>query len=279
MNATATRHDSTEGPNPTTALRVAVAQVTSIPGNIEANLATVQAYSRNAAAQGARLIVFPEKFLTGYEPQLLKQAGNTALIKPGDSALETLADLSDELGITIIVGAPTLINGIRRISSIIANADGCIDFYHKQHLFHSETDWYCPGSADKSILVDGWKIGLGICYDSGFPEHARRLATDECDVYLVSALFGKTIGRQELSVWMPARALDNTIYVITANYCGTTGSWEACGRSGVWSPLGECMAEASENNSELLIADLHAGAIHDARESEHMLRDYRAIYS
>ncbi|TWC69448.1 carbon-nitrogen hydrolase family protein [Herbaspirillum sp. SJZ099] len=274
----ATCNERKEHPDPASSLRLAVAQVASVAGDIEANLATVQRYSRNASREGAQLIVFPEKFLTGYEPQLLKKTGDAALIKPGDAALETLARISEEQELTLIVGAPTLIDGVRRISSIIANADGSIGFYHKQHLFYSEKDWYSPGCEDKSILIGGWKIGLGICYDSGFPEHARRVAADGCDVYLVSALFGRTVGRQELSVWMPARALDNTIYVVTANYCGTTGGWEACGRSGVWSPMGECIAQAGEDDSELLVVLLQSDAIRHARESEHMLRDYRAIY-
>jgi 5-aminopentanamidase len=274
----AIHHERKDAPDSPKQLRVAVAQVASVAGDIGANLATVQKYSTKASKEGAQLIVFPEKFLTGYEPRLLKEKGDTALLKPGDAALETLARLSEELSITIIVGAPTLIDGQRMISSIIAGTDGSIDFYHKQHLFHSERDWYSPGCEDKSILVGGWKVGLGICYDSGFPEHARRVAAEGCDVYLVSALFGKTAGRQELAVWMPARALDNTIYVVTANYCGTTGGWEACGGSGVWSPMGECIARAGENDSELLIALLQSDSIRQARESEHMLRDYRAMY-
>ena len=77
---------------------------------------------------------------------------------------------------------------------------------------------------------------------------------------------------------MPARALDNTLFVAMSNYCGTTGGWDTCGGSGLWSPMGECIVQADENPT-LLIADLKPKAIHKARESEQMLGDYIALYS
>lgn len=258
-------------------LRIALAQAEPSAGNVIANLDAVRRLSEEASDKGAKLINFPEKFLTGYEPEFLKRAGDAALIKPDDETVRSLSNLSKTLGLTIIVGAPTFIDGIRRISSVIAMPDGSIDFYHKRHLFHSENEWFVAGDEDKQINVSGWRIGLGICYDSGFPEHARRLAVDHCDLYLVSALFSKKIGRQELAVWMPARALDNTIFVAMSNYCGTTGGWEACGGSGVWSPMGKCIVQADETPA-LLIADLKPEAVHEARESEHMLDDYMAMY-
>lgn len=258
-------------------LRIAIAQAEPSAGNVIANLDTVRRLSEDASDKGAKLINFPEKFLTGYEPEFLKRAGNAALIKPDDETVCSLSNLSKTLGLTIIVGAPTLIDRVRRISSVIAMPDGSVDFYHKRHLFHSEKEWFVAGNEDKQINVSGWRIGLGICYDSGFPEHARRLAVDRCDLYLVSALFSKKIGRQELAVWMPARALDNTIFVAMSNYCGTTGGWETCGGSGVWSPMGKCIAQADEN-AALLIVDLKPEAMYKARESEHMLDDYMAMY-
>lgn len=259
-------------------LTIAIAQAEAVPGDSTANLDKVRQLSEEAATKGADIVNFPEKFLTGYEPQLLKQMGDSALITPDDDSVLFLRQLSQRLALTIVVGAPTMINAVRRISSLIATPDGNMDFYHKQHLFHSEKDWFIAGTEDKKIVVKGWQIGLGICYDAGFPEHARRLALDQCDVYLVSALFSKIIGRQELSVWMPARALDNTIYVAMSNYYGTTGGWRTCGRSGVWSPMGECIAQAKEDEGELLIVDLEYGAIKIARESERMLSDYSSIY-
>ena len=267
-----------QDPAPKGVLRIALAQAQPSAGNVIANLDTVRRLSEEASDKGAKLINFPEKFLTGYEPELLKQVGDAALIKSDDEAVRSLSNLSKIFGLTIIVGAPTLIDGIRRISSVIAMPNGSVHFYHKQHLFHSEKEWFVAGNEDKQINVSDWRIGLGICYDSGFPEHARRLAVDHCDLYLVSALFSKKIGRQELAVWMPARALDNTLFVAMSNYCGTTGGWDTCGGSGLWSPMGECIVQADENPT-LLIADLKPQAIHKARESEQMLGDYIALYS
>ena len=126
-------------------LRIAIAQAEPLAGNVIANMDTVCRLSEEASGMRAKLINFPEKFLTGYEPELLKRAGDAALIKPDDATVRSISNLSKTLGLTIIVGAPTLIDEIRRISSLIAMPDGSIDFYHKQHLFRSEKEWFTAG--------------------------------------------------------------------------------------------------------------------------------------
>jgi len=126
-------------------LRIALAQAVPLAGNVIANMDTVCRLSEEASGMRAKLINFPEKFLTGYESELFKRAGDAALIKPDDATVRSISNLSKTLGLTIIVGAPTLIDEIRRISSLIAMPDGSIDFYHKQHLFRSEKEWFTAG--------------------------------------------------------------------------------------------------------------------------------------
>ncbi|CAM4306144.1 hypothetical protein PATA110616_06875 [Paenibacillus tarimensis] len=104
-------------------------------------------------------------------------------------------------------------------------------------------------------MIKDWNIGPGICYDAGFPEHSRILAQAGCHVYLVSSLFSKGVGYLESRIWFPARALDNTINTVMANHAGKTGVWEACGGSAVWDPFGQLVAEASESDQEVVIAD------------------------
>ena len=123
------------------------------------------------------------------------------------------------------------------------------------------------------LNIDDWKIGRGICYDSGFPEHSRALAKAGCQVYLVSALFSKGNGYSESRIWFPARALDNTMYTAMCNYVGKTGVWDTAGSSGVWNPLGKLVKEASKDEEELLIVDLDPSKLKEAREGELMLQD------
>jgi predicted amidohydrolase len=142
-----------------------------------------------------------------------------------------------------VVGAATRAPEGLHISALVFGPDGAVvTRYDKQHMFGEEPELYAAGTAGCTLELDGWRFGLGICYDSGFPEHARAAALDGCHAYLVGALFGVTSGRQQLAVWFPARALDNTVFTLMANHVGPTGGLQSCGRSGVWGPDGRLLA-------------------------------------
>lgn len=126
----------------------------------------------------------------------------------------------------------------------------------KRALFSTERDIYGPGHRSCTLLIDSWQIGLGICYDAGFPEHARALAESSCHAYLVSPLFSRGNGYHESRVWFPARALDNTMYALMSNHVGITGGWSACGSSAIWDPLGNLVEEAGDHEQTLIVTDL-----------------------
>jgi predicted amidohydrolase len=116
-------------------------------------------------------------------------------------------------------------------------------------------------------------VGLGICYDSGFPEHARSAALDGCHVYAVGALFGVGGGEHQYKTWFPARALDNTSYVLLANHVGRAGQWRACGGSAVWSPDGRLIAEASPVDPGVVVVGLDPAVLKTVRGDLSMLAD------
>jgi 5-aminopentanamidase len=260
---------------PSGPLRIGVAQALSQGGDIDANLKCAARLIGEAADRGAELVLFPEKFLTGYEPELVRVEPERFCISLEDKRLGIISRLCTDRRVTAVVGAPVISEGRRHISSVIFHDDGRRQLYHKQHLYGPEALIYSASRHDVVLHVCGWSIGLAICYDSGFPEHARRLALAGCHVYAIGALFSKKSGRQELRVWMPARALDNTMYVAMSNYCGVTGGWEACGNSGVWNPFGEPIAHAGEDDPELIVVELTPEVLREARSQKTMLRDLR----
>lgn len=242
---------------PKSTLRIALAQVTSKDGNISENINKAVKVIKNAAKEGAKVVVFPEKFLTGYVPELVETNIEKYTILKNDSRLEPIHNACRENKIYAIVGAPLRDNENVFVSSIIIDECGKeIGLYNKTHLFHTEKSLFKSDEKMYMLEIDDWKIGLGICYDSGFPEHARALAKAGCHMYLVSALFSKGNGYSESRIWFPARALDNTIYTAMCNYVGKTGIWDTCGSSGVWNPLGKLVKEASSDEEEILIVDL-----------------------
>lgn len=259
---------------PQSSLRVAVAQVTSLSGDISENVDSAVAMIQYAAQKGADIIVFPEKFLTGYVPELIISDPDRYTVTKNDARLDSIRNVCKVHEICAIIGTPTRSDGSIYISSVVIDKSGVdILTYHKTHLFYSEKHIFTSDKELNILNIRDWNIGLGICYDAGFSEHSRVLAQAGCHVYMVSSLFSKGIGYLESRVWFPARALDNTIYAVMANHAGKTGMWDACGSSAVWNPFGQIIAEASETESEVIITDLDPNTLREARTAERMLAD------
>ncbi|MFG2717455.1 carbon-nitrogen hydrolase family protein [Streptomyces sp. NPDC048416] len=263
----------TEFQLPGTPLRIAAAQAQAAPGEVEVNAATVARLVRAAGDAGARVVVFPEKFLSGYEPDLIRADPERCAAHPGDDRLAPIADACRAAGVIAVVGAAVLDGGELYVSAFVMDGTGIVGRYDKQTLFKQERALYRQGPAGATLEVDGWRLGLGICYDSGFPEHARAAALDGCHAYVVGALFSEGNGHHESRIWFPARAFDNTVYAVLANHIGVTGGWRTCGSSAVWGPDGRVVAEGSPTEEELVVADLLPGRLRAAREAEPMLRD------
>lgn len=281
-----------EFPLPTTPLRVAAGQAQAAPGDVAANVAAAAELADRAAAAGVRVLVLPEKFLTGYEPELIRaEPRRRAVQADGDARLDPLREACRAGGLAVVAGAAVhergdaakgakAGNGVLTVSALVIGADGELAArYDKQTLFRAERAVYRPGTAGCTVELDGWRLGLGICYDSGFPEHARAAALDGCHAYLVGALFGVGNGHHESRTWFPARALDDTMYAVLANHVGRAGSWQACGGSAVWGPDGRLIAEAGPDRTELVTVDLSPAALRAAREAEPVLRDLHDTWS
>ncbi|MFF1481833.1 carbon-nitrogen hydrolase family protein [Streptomyces sp. NPDC058301] len=268
----------TEFAIPSHPLRIATAQAPVAPGDVVANAATVARLVRGAGDGGARVVVFAEKFLTGYEPELIRaDPGRCAVNGVGDPRLAPVVAACRESGVVAVVGAAVYDGGELFVSALVVDGAGVRARYDKQVLFKAEHAVYRPGSVGFTLEVEEWRLGLGICYDSGFPEHARAAALDGCHAYVVGALFGVAGGYHESRIWFPARAFDNTVYAVLANHVGRTGEWETCGSSAVWGPDGRVVAEAGPDGEEIVFADLTPDALHTAREAEPMLRDLREL--
>lgn len=242
-----------------------------------ANIARTVELTILAANHGAKVVVFPEKFLSGYEPDLI--AGDPAkyAFDARDARLEPIQQVCRQHEIAAIVGAATRGEGGLHISSLVFSRSGeQLAPYHKQYLYSSETRIYQPGTQGRMLELDGWRLALGVCYDAGFPEHARLAALNGAHAYLVSALFSVKTGHHQSRIWFPARAFDNTLYALLSNHVGTTGGWATCGASAIWSPYGDVVAQASRDREEVITALLDPAELAGVRERETVLADFNA---
>jgi predicted amidohydrolase len=262
---------------PSAPLQIAAAQAQPVCGDVTANIAKTVELTGRAADRGARLVVFPEKFLSGYEPGLI--AGNPSEYAFGqsDSRLDPIREACHRHAIAAIVGAATRDADGLHISSLVFDRRGeDVEPYHKQYLYKSEAEIYRAGMRGCMLELDGWRLALGVCYDSGFPEHARHAAVNGAHAYLVSGLFSVKSGYRQSRVWFPARAFDNTMYVLLSNHVGTTGGWDTCGASAIWTPYGDVIAEAGREREEVISALLDPAVLADVRQRETALADFVA---
>jgi predicted amidohydrolase len=250
---------------PTSPLRLALAQVESAPGDVAANIASAVDFTRRAAAEGARLIAFPELSLTGYELRFIAEHAD-GWFTPEDARLDPLRRVCAEGGIVAVVGAAVREgDGTPRLASLVVAPDAPTRCWHKQHVHGTESWLFRPGLPGPPFDVSGWRVSLGICFDTAHPTHAAQAAAAGADLYLVSALYWRGEERRA-DLHFGARAMDNRIFSALANHAGTTGGFESLGGSGAWKPNGDVARRTADARPALLVADL------DPAE----LRPYRA---
>ncbi|MFJ9690835.1 carbon-nitrogen hydrolase family protein [Kitasatospora sp. NPDC101183] len=228
-------------------MSIAVAQPRCVAHDVAAN---AEAHAQAVRAAGARVVVFPELSLTGYEL-------DAELVSPEDDRLAPVVAACAETGTLALVGAP--VSG-PRIGILAVDGDGARVVYGKVFLHHTEAVRFVPGEP-AVIDVDGWRLGLAVCRDTGIPEHAARTAALGIDGYVA----GVAHADHEAAVHgARARrvAADHGVWVATAAFAGPTGGGFArtSGRSGIWSADGELLAEASAAPGDLVRAVLSRSA-------------------
>jgi len=262
-------------------LRVAAIQAEAVPGEVTRNAATVARLLTEAAGQGVRLAVFPELFLTAYHPPVLAAEPVRCDVvaddrdEVSDPRLDPVRTAAERTGVVAVFGAAvSRSGGQRRCSTLLAEPSGVVRaVYDKQHLCGvHERALFSPGGRGCSIEVDSWVLGLGICYDGCFPEHARAAALDGAHGYLCPS--GYVAGSQHRrDVYYAARALDNTMYVVFANSVGGPAPWQLCGGATVYDPQGQPVRRAGDHDEAIVVADLDPAELIRVRATHTMLGD------
>lgn len=213
-------------------LSIAVAQPRCAAQDVTANAV---AHAEAVRAADARVVVFPEMSLTGYEL-------DAALVAPGDERLAPIVAACADTGTLALVGAP--VSG-PRIAILAVDKDSARVAYGKVYLPATEAARFVPGEP-AVIEVDGWRLGLAICRDTGIPEHAAKTAALGIDGYVAGVVHAEH--EAEVHSERARRvAADHGVWVATAAFAGPTGGGfdRTSGRSGIWSADGELIAEAS----------------------------------
>ncbi len=254
-------------------LRVAAVQAESVAGEVERNVAVAAEWVGKATAQGAQLVVLPELFLPGYDPKTLREQPGRCDVTPEDERIEPLAAAARESDVPVIVGASLRRHdGARSLALMGFAASGDVSvLYAKQHLWDAERAIFTPGSGGSSVLLGDWCLGLGICYDGCFPEHARAAADDGALVYVCPSAY--VVGSEHRrDLYYAARAIDNGIYVVYAGLIGRCGELEFNGGTAVYDPQGRAVDRVTSGEG-MVVVDLDPAEIDEARRINTYQRD------
>lgn len=275
-----------------TVLRCATAQFNHRANDKRANLAIIERLVREAAADGVRILAFPEMCITGYwHVRNLGREALDALAEPvpGGPSLNAVAALAVECGMSIGVGLIEKAPDRQLYNSYaVCQPDGTTHCHRKLHAFENEH----IASGDRYTVFDTpWNVrcGILICWDNNLVENARITALMGADILIsphqtggcasrsphamglidpllwerrredpaaIEAEFRGPKGREWLLRWLPARAHDNGMFVLFSNGVGEDDGEVRTGNAMILDPYGRILAETWAAEDRLVLADL-----------------------
>ncbi len=220
-------------------MKISFAQFSPIHGDTAATTRLVAEKSRQAAATEARLIAFPECFLTGGSfddrDSLLAAAID---IERGD--LDPIVAVARETGIYVVVGFYQKRDAQALNTAALIGPDGIIGLHHKMHLPFMIGDRFVdiPEIAGPSVFdTEIGRIGIAICYEIRFPEVARTLALHGAELIVLPAAWPEA-ARILPDLFSRVRAAENFVYFMSANRNDLDDGMQFMGSSHVIGPDG-----------------------------------------
>lgn len=129
-------------------------------------MANVREHAQAIEQAHARVVVFPELSLTGYDL-------GAPLLAVDDRRLRPLVDACRVAGSVALVGAPIGDeDGREYIATLAVTGESVTAVYRKMWLHGAECDRFSTGEKPVVVTVDGWRLGLAICYDAAVPQHS-----------------------------------------------------------------------------------------------------------
>lgn len=236
---------------------VAVAQIDIKLGLPETNMARMIAYAGEAAGSKADLIVFPECSLTGYQFDSREEALASAQTVPGP-ATRAISSLCTELKVHVIFGLLEQAGDRLFNTSVLIGPGGFVCAYHKNHVAFQAVDRFVEKGDRPFELCDipNLRIGLELGYDTFFPEAARVHSLLGADLVVLQTNFATTGLVERAARVTTTRAIENKVYVVWCNRVGQERGYPFRGRSKVMDPMGMALARASDDNEEIIYAEL-----------------------
>ncbi len=246
---------------------IAAAVINAPLGEIESNTEKMISLIRSAKNNHAELICFPEMSITGYcSDDLVKEHA----ISLNHDAFNKLRAVSEELNIVILAGfAQKNVDGNMFATHIVIHPLKKSEIYQKIHIAPPEQQTYTAGSLVPVFHIDGFCFGIQLCYDAHFPELSTLMTEKGVDAIFFPHASPRLTPVEKYDSWMrhmPARAFDNSIYVIACNQNGNNDNGLYFpGISFVIDPSGKVVGRDVCGQDSLLYVNLKKDAIENVR--------------
>ncbi len=255
-------------------MKVSCLQMNMKFGLSQENFAHAEQLISEAMTEKTDVLVLPETWNTGFFP---KENLAELSCKDGDVVKKRIGGLAKQYGINIVAGSVSNVrDGNVYNTAFVFNREGaCVAEYDKTHLFTpmGEHDYYTGGDHLCRFTLDDVKCGIIICYDIRFPELTRNLALQGMDMLFVVSQWPKE-RIFHLRTLTTARAIENQMFVVCCNSCGTADKTVFGGNSAIIDPFGKTLALAGETE-EIISSICDMQILSDIRGSIPVFRDRR----
>jgi predicted amidohydrolase len=199
------------------------------------------------------LAIFPELYLGGYRCRDVERSARTV----DDAEMLAIRRACAEASTAAVVGfAERTDRGRLANAAAIIDRDGSVvAAYRKTQLFGDERTAFVPGEEQLVLPLLGRRVAPLICFDIEFPEPARAVALAGADL-LVTSSANMYPFFVDHAVASQARAVENRTPHLYANAVGATDEFVFVGGSRAVSPLGDVVAEGSQDREELIVVDV-----------------------
>ncbi len=210
------------------------------------------------------LIVFPALATSGYECS--KDFADLAEVPSESESIRRVGTLAKEYGVHVVYGFPEKDEEqecLYNSAVLIDELGKVVGIYRKTHLSLKEKECFRAGDDYPVFQTAIGKIGILISRDVSFPEAARIMALKGAEVFVVPANWEKiyissidTKNQKDWDFFTRARALENCMYLISANRVGMDQTKVFFGRSNIISPTGEAIEELLPEEEGFISAEL-----------------------
>jgi len=256
-------------------MKIALISMRPEIGNKKNNIKKMENYIKKTKAD---FYVFGEMTLTGYP---LKDEIRDLAEKINGPSIKKIKKISKENNCYIVFGMPLKddkVEGLNHNSAVLIHPNGKIDAYHK---------WFLPtfGPFEEKIFYDAGenldvfntkygKVGLIVCYDLFYPEICKAYSQMGAEMIIcISA--SPSVTRKYFEALLPARAIENTVFMIYSNIVGTQEELVFWGGSQACDPLSNLLVKGNYFKENIVTCEIDLEKIKTARANRPVLRDIR----